>query len=336
MIEAYIQSIATYLPAGVLTNEELAALYPEWPAERIYEKTGIKKRHICAEDQTAADMAVAAAEALFLKNGVNRATIDFLILCTQAPDYILPTTACVIQDRLGLPTSIGALDVNLGCSGYVYCLSLAKGLVASGIAKNVLILTADTYSKFINPLDKSVRTLFGDGATASLIGATGSGAIKDFVFGTDGRGANNLIVKAGMCRLPKSLNTSNAIKDKDGNVRSDENLFMNGAEVMAFSLREVPKAVVEQLKASNLTIDQIDLLVMHQANKFMLDALRKKIGVDSCKLEFVAEDIGNTVSSTIPFALERLVDGNMIYANKTIMLVGFGVGYSWASCIINL
>lgn len=335
MTEAYIQSIATYLPAGVLTNEELAALYPEWPADRIYEKTGIKKRHICAEDQTAADLAVEAAEALFSQSRFVRESVDFLIYCTQAPDYILPTTACVIQNRLGLSTSVGALDINLGCSGYVYCLSVAKGLIAANVASNVLLLTADTYSKFIHPYDKSVRTLFGDGASASLISTSGQVKLGDFVFGTDGRGADKLIVEAGLCRLPKSAETALEQTDRNGNIRSKENLYMNGAEVMSFSLKEVPRAIDRLLKASGYKSDDIKYLVLHQANKFMLDSLRKKIKCTEARLPFLAEDEGNTVSSTIPFAFEKMLGSNQFVPGDVCMFVGFGVGYSWAGCVVS-
>lgn len=335
MTEAYIHSIATYLPSGVLTNEELAALYPEWPADRIYEKTGIKKRHICAEEQTAGDMAVEAAEVLFSKNGIDRSNIDFLIYCTQAPDYILPTTACVIQNRLGLSTSVGALDINLGCSGYVYSLSVAKGMIAANLAKNVLVLTSDTYSKFIHPHDKSVRTLFGDGASASLISTNGQVRLGDFVFGTDGRGADKLIVEAGLCRLPKSAETAREQTDSSGNIRSKENLYMNGAEVMSFSLKEVPKAIDRLLETSGYKSEDVKYFVLHQANKFMLDSLRKKIKCTETRLPFLAEDEGNTVSSTIPFAFEKMLRSNDFVHGDVCMFVGFGVGYSWAGCVVN-
>lgn len=332
--EAHIAAISSYLPRRVLSNEMLGAIYPEWPADRIYQKTGILKRHIAAENETASDMAIEAAKKLFF-TGVDRASIDYLIFCTQAPDYILPTSACLIQAKLDLPKSIGALDINLGCSGYVYGLSLAKGIVASGAAKNVLLLTADTYSKFIHPMDKSVRTLFGDAATATLISAKSGGCINEFVFGTDGRGADKLIVEAGLCRVPKSEATATEKTDASGNVRSRESLFMDGAEVMAFSLREVPLAVQQTLDRNGLHDGDVAYYVMHQANQFMLTALRKKLGCSPEKMPFLAENEGNTVSSTIPLALEKLLKLDALGPGKTIVLVGFGVGYSWAGCSIS-
>ncbi|MBN3728445.1 ketoacyl-ACP synthase III [Burkholderia sp. Ac-20379] len=338
---AAILDIASHLPDGVLGNDALAALYPEWPAEKILAKTGIRERRIAADGETASDLAFAAAQRLFAKGTVSAAQIDFVILCTQAPDYILPASACILQHRLGIPTHAGAFDVNLGCSGYVYGLSLAKGLVETGAARCVLLLTADTYSKYLHPLDKSVRTLFGDGATATAIGvdehgdAGGAEPIGPFVFGTDGRGAGNLIVRAGLFREPRSAASAVEREDASGNVRTDEHLYMNGAEVMAFSLAEVPRAADRLLERANLARDDIGCFVLHQANRFMLEALRKKMKIPEDRFPILVEHTGNTVSSTLPLALEQLrADGRLARGTRA-MLLGFGVGYSWAGCLLN-
>lgn len=336
-VTARLKDIAVYLPDSVLGNDELAKLYPEWPAEKILEKTGISERHIAGEQQTAGDMAYEAARNLFAQGKVDAQDVDFIILCTQAPDYVLPTTACLLQDRLGLSRQVGALDINLGCSGFVYGLSLAKGLIETGAARCVLLLTADTYSKYIHPLDKSVRTLFGDAAAATAVVASEASeeAIGPFVFGTDGSGAKNLIVAAGMYRLPKSCDTSIEQIDDSGNVRSRDNLYMNGAEVMAFSLKEVPKAADELLLKASKAKEDMDFFVLHQANKFMLEALRKKLKVPQEKLPIMVEDCGNTVSSTIPITLFRLRQQGRLRQGHQLMLIGFGVGYSWAACLLN-
>lgn len=329
-----IADIAGYLPEKVLSNEDLARLFPDWPANKILSKTGIASRHIAADDETAADLAFQAAQNLFLKGRCKPEQIDFLILCTQAPDYILPTTACVLQHRLGISTRAGALDINLGCSGFVYGLALAKSLIETGAATNVLLLTADTYSKYIHPLDKSVRTIFGDGAAATWISActgTESGSIGPFVFGTDGSGAHHLMVEAGGFRMPASPDTAQAYLDSSGNTRSLQNLYMNGAEVMAFSLSEVPKAVEALLLKMGVSREEIDFFVLHQANKFMLDALRKKLRIPAEKLPIHLENLGNTVSSTIPLTLCRLLDEGKITPGSRHVLAGFGVGYSWAA-----
>ncbi len=329
-VRARIRAIATHLPDGVLTNEELAELYPSWPADKILGKTGIRERRIAAEDETAADLACAAATRLFESGACAREDVDFLILCTQAPDYILPTTACLLQDRLGLPRRIGALDVNLGCSGFVYGLALATGLIASGSAANVLLLTADTYSKYIGGGDKSVRTLFGDGAAATLVSASEEGAIGPFVFGTDGSGARDLIVEAGGFRTPRDPETALEEEDAQGNVRSRDQLFMHGANVMTFSLREVPRTYARLLELTGAGPDDVDLVVLHQANKLMLDTLGRKLGVPPAKLPRRYEDVGNTVSSSIPFVLAQLRDGGQTPPGTHMLLIGFGVGLSWA------
>ncbi|QJD99018.1 ketoacyl-ACP synthase III [Massilia forsythiae] len=340
-MHARILDLAEWLPAQVLANDELAALYPEWSADKILAKTGIRARRLAAPGETAADLAAAAAERLFAQGVVARAEIDFILLCTQAPDYLLPTTACVLQERLGIARSAGALDFNLGCSGFVVGLSLAKGLVESGAARRVLLLTADTYSKYIHAQDRSVRTLFGDGAAATVVGAADAAApdgqaIGPFVFGTDGRGAHDLIVATGGARHARDAASGVAQLDANGNLRSRDDLYMNGAEVFAFSLREVPKAIDALLDKAGLAKDDIDYFVLHQANRFMLDALRKKIGVAPEKLPIHMEDVGNTVSSTIPLTLIRMRAAGQLRPGARLMLVGFGVGYSWAATILQL
>lgn len=335
---AAIADIAEFIPNGKLSNQDLELLYPSWPASKIYEKTGIQNRGIAAPDQTAGDLAQAAAQALFARGKVRAEDVDFIILCTQAPDHVLPTTACILQHRLGVPTSAGALDVNLGCSGYVYCLSLAKGLIESGAANCILLLTADTYSKYIHPLDKSVRTLFGDGATATAVVATEADrhTIGPFVFGTDGSGAEHLIVPAGGFRRPASAESAEEFRDGSDNVRSANNLYMNGAEVMSFTLREVPRSVEKLLDKAGLEREQIDYFVLHQANRFMLETLRKKMKIPSEQMPVRIEDVGNTVSSTIPLTLISMMQQGLLDTEKQLMLVGFGVGLSWSACILTI
>lgn len=334
---ARLADISIYLPKKILSNSELETLYCDWPASKIFKKTGIKERRIASDEETASDMAFQAATNLFQQGVVHSTDVDFLIFCTQSPDYILPTSACILQSRLNISRSSGALDINLGCSGFVYALSLAKGLVETGAAKCVLILTADTYSKFIHPLDKSVRTLFGDGASATAIVAsnTEQERIGPFIFGTDGDGAKNLIVETGMSRVPRSVDSAKEVVDGSGNIRSKDNLYMNGAEIMAFTLKEVPNAVEALLAKAENRIENIDFFIMHQANKFILEALRKKLKLDEAKVPILVENIGNTVSSSIPIALFHLFEQGKLKRGQKLMLVGFGVGYSWAACMVN-
>jgi 3-oxoacyl-[acyl-carrier-protein] synthase-3 len=331
-----ISHISYSLPEKTITNEDLAREYePDWNSKKIYRKTGIQTRHITTTETTS-QLAAQAAEKLFSESGFAKEKIDFLLLCTQSPDYFLPTTACIVQDMLCLPTTCGAFDFNLGCSGFVYGLAIAKGLIAGGMAKNVLLLTVETYSKYIHPKDKSVRTIFGDGAAATLITHEGSDTFKigEFVFGTDGKGAKNLIVPAGAMAMPKTEETSKETIDEQGNVRSLNNLYMNGPEIFNFTLDTVPDTVKSLLEKEKLAMDDIDLFVFHQANKFMLDSLRDKIGIPEEKFYVNMEDKGNTVSATIPIAIKDALDEGKIKRGDKLMLVGFGVGYSWAGCIV--
>lgn len=332
-MKSYIKHISCYLPEKIVTNEELVAEFPEWTVEKIASKVGVDRRHIAGEDETAADMAVRAAEELFAERpDIRREDVDFIVLCTQSPDYFLPTSSCLIQARLGLRTDIGALDFNLGCSGYVYGLAVAKGLIVGGIAKNVLLLTAETYSKYLHPRDKGNRTIFGDAATATLISAEGFAEIGEFSLGTDGRGAGNLIVKTGSARCPSRSDDIHF--DDNGNPVSSDHLYMNGSEIFSFTQENVPVVVKETLMKNHLGQEEIDLFVFHQANKYMLSFLRKKLKISEEKFYVCMSETGNTVSNSIPLALRSAREDKRLKGN--ILLSGFGVGYSWGGTIIKV
>jgi len=330
----YISAVEYYLPEGRLTNDQISHENPEWSIEKISAKTGILSRPIAEERTTSSDLAFFAAEKLFNNNNIEKNEIDFLLLCTQSPDYFLPTTACILQQRLGLSKTVGALDFNLGCSGYVYGLALAKSLVVSHIAHNVLLLTGETYSKFINSKDKSCRSLFGDGASATLITSDdGIAAIGDFCLGTDGKGADNLIIRNGAFRN-RELNGYD-INDNDGNyVKNDDYLYMNGSEIFDFTTKEIPKLVNETLNKNKKREDEIDLYVFHQANKYMLNFIRKIMHIPEEKFYVNLEDTGNTVSSTIPIALKKAIENDNINKGFTVVITGFGVGYSYGSTVL--
>jgi 3-oxoacyl-[acyl-carrier-protein] synthase-3 len=302
--------------------------------EKIDDKTGIRERHIAAPEECSSDLAVAAARKLFDSGACRPDEIDFVLLCTQSPDYFLPTTACLVQDRLGIPTTAGALDFNLGCSGFVYGLGLAEGLIASGQARNLLLLTAETYSKFLHPRDKSVRTLFGDAAAATLLTASEQPSLGPFVYGTDGAGAPNLIVPAGGMRQARTAETAIAKEDDSENLRSQDNLFMAGGEIFNFTLSAVPKSIQALLERASLSFEQIDLFVFHQANRFMLEHLRKRLKIPAEKFQVSMAHCGNTVSSTIPIALKEAQREGRLKDGATVMLVGFGVGYSWGATLL--
>ena len=329
-MKAYIKGIAYYLPETVLTNEELVKQFPEWTVEKISKKVGISERHVTTEDETAGDMALKAAEKLFVDRGIDRSIVDFVLLCTQSPDYHLPSTSCVIQNKLGLSTRCGAFDFNLGCSGYEYGLAVAKGLVVGGIAKNVLLLTAETYTKYIHPQDKGNRTIFGDGATATLVSDNGFAEIGEFCLGTDGSGAEQLIVKTGCARHFEKANDFHA--DEEGGIHSSDNLFMNGKAIFDFTSDVVPPLIDETLQKNGLKMDDVNLFVFHQANKYMINYIRKLMGIDKDRFYIYMENVGNTVSSTIPIALCEAEKEGKLTGN--IVLAGFGVGLSYGAVIL--
>lgn len=332
-MNAYVTGIAYHVPERIVTNDDLQAENPDWDMARIERKVGIKSRHIAADGETAADLGYAAARKLIDAMQLETSEIDCLLFCTQSPDYLLPTTACVLQDRLGLPTTSAALDFNQGCSGYIYGLWMANALVASGSAKRVLLVTAETYSKFIHPRDRSVRVLFGDGASATLITDEAKGArIGASVLGTDGSGFQNLIVPAGGARTPVCPARRVETTDENDNVRSDGNLFMNGQELFAFTMKRVPEVVERVLRRAEISAEQVDWFVFHQANTFMNEHLRNKLRIPAERAPLRMEQVGNTVSSTIPITLCQ-VQSTLVPGHR-LMLVGFGVGYSWGACML--
>jgi 3-oxoacyl-[acyl-carrier-protein] synthase-3 len=330
-----ITFIEYHLAENTITSDELSLMYPEWSVEKIVSKTGISKVHHAGDNECASDLAEKAVNKLLDKIEFNRDQINCLILCTQSPDYFLPTTSCILQDRLGLLDSTATFDFNLGCSGYIYGLGIAKGMIQTGQVKNVMLVTSDTYSKYIHPKDKSVRTIFSDAASASLITEESSKAeqLGPFVYGTDGSGYKNLIVPCGGARNSERQNLKE-IADGSGNIRTDANLYMNGHEIFNFTLKKVPQLIEALLNKSKLNIEEIDYFVLHQANLFMLKNLRRKIKIPKEKFIISIKEYGNTVSSTIPIALKNKTDDGTIKKGDTLMLVGFGVGYSWGACII--
>ena len=327
-MKAYIKAIGYYLPEKIITNEDLIKDFPEWSVEKVSSKTGISTRHISAAGETATDMAEKAAKILFAEHSISSTDIDFILFCTQSPDYKLPTSACILQKRLNIPSSCGAFDYNLGCSGYIYGLSLAKGLLVSGIAKNILLLTSETYSKYIHPSDKGNRSIFGDAATATLISDAGFARLEDAVLGTNGEGAGNLIVKTSGARFPDEAAGAGE------NSISGDYLYMDGPAIFNFTLDTVPSLISETLKKNDMKYDDIHLFILHQANKFMLDTIRKVCGIPKDKFYVNLDKVGNTVSSTIPIAICEARKENLLSGN--ILLAGFGVGYSWGGIVIKI
>ena len=329
---AYIKGISYYLPERVVTNEELVKKFPEWSVDKVAAKVGVNSRHLAAADETAGDMAEKAARRLFEEYNLKPKDIDFLLLCTQSSDHFLPSTACILQNRLGIPTSSGAFDYNLGCSGCVYGLAMAKSFVDSGLAKNVLLLTAETYQKYLHPSDKSNRSIFGDGAAACLISNEGIAEIGECVLGTDGSGAEHLIVKTGAarCKQPTGVVT----EDADGHQCFDDYLYMNGSAIFNFTLDAVPAMMAQILDKNNMEKEEVDYYVFHQANKFMLNTIRKVCVLPKDKFFVNLEETGNTVSSTVMIGLKQCLEAGTITPGMKVMVTGFGVGLSWGGTIL--
>lgn len=329
-----IKAINYYLPDRVVTNEDLAAVFPKLTPQTIFNSVGIQTRHIAGKNEYVSDMALKAVNRLLESHNFSNKDIDFILFNTQSPDYLLPSMACMLQDIGGFSKSVGALDISLACSGYVYSLAVARSLIATRVAKNVLLVTADTYSKYVNPKDRSGRMIFGDAATASLI-CECENDIKMFDFGTDGKGFKNLYVPAGGFRLSKSVETAVEILDKFGSsIRSQDNLYMNGREVFNFASEIVPKSINAVLEKNSMSIENVDLFLFHQANEYMLKHLQNKLKIPNEKFYIYMKDCGNTNSSSIPIALNNAFKEGRIKSNYNILLCGFGAGYSWGSVII--
>lgn len=328
MTGSKIEKIEIYLPEKILTNKDLMVEFPEWDASKIEKKVGIRNRHVVADKETAFDLAIEVGKKVLQK--FDKEKIDFVLYCTQSPTFFLPSTACILQDVLGLRRDIGALDFNLGCSGFVYGLSIADSLIKAGRASSILLIVSETYSKHLHPLDKGNKSIFGDGAAATIVSTSDKNNIGEFVFGTDGSGFNKLIVKEGAFKS-ESKYLKYEVSQFD-----DKYLYMNGPDIFNFTMEVVPKLVNDSLIKNNKSFDEIDFFIFHQANKYILEFLRKKIKIPKDKFYIDLEETGNTVSATIPIAISQCLTKGLIKEGNTVMLIGFGVGLSWASCIIEI
>lgn len=326
-MSAGIIDLEVFLPANVLDNATVAASLGKWRPEEIHAKIGISERRTAGQEEYTSDLAIAAAGSLLSRRPELRAKVDLLLVCTQTPDYALPTTACIVQDRLKLPRSVGAFDINLGCSGFVYALSVARSMIAAGDASLALVCCADTYCKWIGDGDPATRPIFGDGAAAILVGRLKPGrtGISRFIFGTDGEGWDKLIVRGSGAHA--SLNAPPATD-------ADRHLHMNGPEIFRFTTVAVKAAIHDLLEKIQLPKEAIDWFVLHQASGFILKHLIQTCKLDPERTPIMIEKSGNTVSASIPLVLKTLLDEGRLAGGAQLVLVGFGVGYSWACCHI--
>ncbi len=329
-----VRGVAAALPAQVLELSSLSAEYGAVEVQRIIASTGVEAVRVAPSNVTASDLCECAARELLRGMNVSPADVDGIVFVSQTPDYILPATSVTLQHRLGLPTGVPAFDIPYGCSGYIYGLFQAALLIHSGACRQVLVCAGDTILRFINPKDRSVRMVFGDAGSATLV-ARGTGTAA-FTIYSDGSGAEQLIIPAGGCRLPKSSATAKESVAADGNTRSAENIFMNGAEIMNFALREVPKVIDEVLALAGWPKESVGIYGLHQANKFMVDYLAKKARLPKGSAPVGMARTGNAGPASIPQMLTAVRDEFPPERRARAVFCGFGVGLSWGACAVEL
>jgi 3-oxoacyl-[acyl-carrier-protein] synthase III len=334
--KAIIKGISAAIPKNEFDLRSLGEIYGDDEVKKIIASTGIEKVRVAAEGQCTSDLCVAAVEELFKRLEINPVTIDGIVFISQTPDYKMPATSVLLQHRLGIPTTAAAFDINYGCSGFVYGLFQASMLIEAAGCKRILVCVGDTSTRLVHPKDRSVRMVFGDGASAILL-EKGESTTSHFILKTDGSGANHLIIPAGGSRMPIGSETSIPNEAEDGNIRSNENLKMNGLEIMSFALREVPKIIDELLELTGWKKEEVGTYALHQANNFMLEYLRKKMKLTKNSVPIAVTTVGNTGPASIPLMLSikyrELLERNQL--NK-VVCCGFGIGLSWAASAIDL
>lgn len=330
----YIKAIDYFLPEKIVTNAELQELHPLWDLQKVQEKSGVHKRHIANETETAFNLACKAVEKLISSGSLNIQDIQGVIFCTQSPDYVMPSNAFLIHKHFKMAQHVWAFDYNLACSGYVYGLAIARGMIETSLAQNILLITADTYSKYIYPNDRSTSVLFGDGAAATIVSKKSSEGIIDIELASSGNEYDSFYIPAGGCRLPQSNFTKEIKTDFSGNESTLENIQMNGFAVWKFISRTVPDQINTLLKRNQLTIQDIDFFGFHQASKLTLDSLFKALMIDEAKAFTNLTNIGNTVSASIPIAIKDAEYQGKLKKGDLVLLSGFGVGLSWGSLLM--
>ena len=329
-----IKAIEYYLPENEVSNEDLQVLHPQWDLKKVGEKSGVLSRHISKDGETAFDLACKAVQKLFATEVIEKNDIDGIIFCTQSPDYIMPSNAFLIHKFFNFGNNVWAFDYNLACSGYIYGISICRGMIETDMAKNVLLITADTYSKYIHAEDRSTSVLFGDGAAVSLISQTDDSTIIDVQLASSGKEYESFYIPSGGCRIPKNADTKEKIIDHSGNITTQENIQMNGFAVWKFISVTVPEQIRNLLRKNSLLIENIDFFGFHQASKLTLDSLIKALKIDSKKAFSNLELIGNTVSASIPIALKQAEEQGVLKRGNLVILAGFGVGLSWGSALL--
>ncbi|MDA2933358.1 ketoacyl-ACP synthase III [Acidobacteria bacterium AH-259-D05] len=333
-MKAHIAAIEYALPDQCVTNDDLDHLHPNWSIHEVAKRTGGLARFICRKNETALDLATVACERLFERGEVAREEVGAIIVCTQSPDYVMPPNATLLQHRIRLPFSVAAFDYTLACSGFIYGLFMGKALIECQLLDNILLVTAETYSKYVHPSDRATMAVFGDGAAVTLLRG-GPKGVGEFVLGTDGSGGDHFIIPAGGARIPRSRETCIEKVDASGNVRTLENIYMDGPAVLSFVKQQVPRCIRNLLSKTGYTFDDISLFVFHQASGLSLDCLETALAIPKEKMYRNLDRVGNTVSASIPIAIRDAQLEGLIVPGDRLLLAGFGVGYSWGACIVD-
>ena len=328
-----IKSIDYYLPENILSNEDMKKENPHWDIEKVSEKSGVFNRHIASKDQTAYDLSLKACANLVETNELN--DIDGIIFCTQSPDYIMPSNSFLLHRDLGLDRDVFCFDFNHACAGYIYSLKMSEAFMRANMAKKILLVNADTYSKYIHEKDRSTRVLFGDAAAVTLVEREDDGrGIIDIDIGSDGNGWNKFWIEAGGMRMPKSEYTSKETSDRGGNIKTKEKISMDGMGVWSFINSVAPKQIKNMLEKNSISIDDIDQIIFHQASKMTLDSVVRSLKLDKDKVFININNLGNTVSASIPIALKDAIDEKKVSRGSLVILSGFGVGLSYWTIIM--
>ncbi len=330
-----IEAIAYSLGQKVVTNDQLLSENPYWDMTKILERTGVASRPIAAAGKTALDMAHEASVKVLRQLEINSSDVDALIFCTQTPDYMLPPNSTLLHGRLDMSTRVMAFDISHACSGFMYALGIARSLIVSGTAHRVLVITADTYSRLLHPLDRSTRPLFGDGAAAAIVSAhQPSMTVLDMSFGTSGKHADRFIIRNGGARNRVSSADDRVVPDKSGRINSPDHIYMDGMGVLSFFNHAVPVAVHEILAKHNKSIIDISFFVFHQASQLALDGIARSLKIPSRKMVIDMADTGNLVSASIPVVLTKCIANKLFAQGQLVVLCGFGAGLSWSTALI--
>ena len=329
-----ITAMAGAVPKHVIHNYEYTQYFPADQVKEVVDKVGVFERRFADEKTCSSDLCYAAAERLIADNNVDKSEIDLLVFLSQTPDYRMPATSIIRQDRLGLPQSCVAFDMQLGCAGFCYALSVVYGMMQGGNIRKALILDGETRSKVYSPKDRRSAFIFGDGGVAALVERNEKFGKSWFSLNSDGSRHDLIMIKGGGYRNMSSEETlKERVVDEYGNIRSDEQGYMRGGDVFNFVIREIPRDIKKTLEFSGVDKDTIDYIVFHQANNFINSYITKKMKLDTDKIPHTIEKFGNTSSVSVPLTIvSELKD--KLEGNKTLLLSAFGVGMCWATGIV--